>query len=91
MKTIDCTENPPWEEMVRQAHDEGVLLVRNGHAVAIVMPFDDDDLEWYSRERDPAFLESLARARRQVQEGKTIRHRDLEARLGIDASASDAP
>lgn len=89
MRTIDCTQNTPWEEMVRQAEHEEVLLVRDGHAVALVVPFDDDDLEWYSRERDPAFLDSLARARRQVQEGKTVGHRDLKRSLGIDTSSGD--
>jgi hypothetical protein len=44
---------------------------------------DDDDLQWYARERDPAFLASLARARQQVREGKTIRHDDLKRELGI--------
>lgn len=89
MKTIAWTPDTPWEEMVRQAQHEEVLLVRDGHAVALVIPFDDDDLEWYSRERDPAFLESLARARRQVREGKTVGHRDLKRSLGIDTSSED--
>ena len=26
------------------------------------VPFDDDDLEWYTQERDPAFLASLMQA-----------------------------
>ncbi len=90
MKTVECTGNSSWDEMVREAHGEEVLLVRDGHAVAIVMPFDDDDLAWYAKERDPTFLESLARARRQVREGKTVSHRDLKVRLGIDPPASDA-
>jgi hypothetical protein len=86
MRTFDCTKDAPWEEMVRQAQHEEVLLVRDGHAVALVIPFDDD-LDWYSRERDPAFLDSLARARRQVREDKTVVHRELKRRLGIDTSA----
>ena len=83
MKTVVCTENTVWEEAVRHLQDERLLLVRDGHAVALFIPFDDDDLEWYSRERDPAFVESLARARRQVEEGKTVSHLDLKRRLGI--------
>jgi hypothetical protein len=89
MRTINWTQNTPWEEMASQAQHEEVLLVRDGHAVALVIPFDDDDLEWYARERDPAFLESLARARRQVQEGRTIGHRDLKRRLGSDVTSGD--
>ena len=57
-----------------------VLVMRDGHMVALLMPFDDD-LEWYARERDPEFLASLSRARRQVQEGRTITHGDLKRSL----------
>jgi hypothetical protein len=77
--------------MMRQAQDEELLLVRDGHAVALVIPFDDDDVDWYRREREPAFLESLARARRQVQERKTVRHRNLRRRMEADTSSSDNP
>ena len=72
MKTVVWTEDTAWEATVRQAEQEEVLVMRDGHVVALLMPFDDDDLEWYARERDPEFLASLARARRQVQEGRTI-------------------
>jgi len=39
---------------------------------------------WYARERDPAFLESLAKARRQVEQGKTVSHENLKRELGLD-------
>ena len=48
------------------------------------IPFDDDDLEWYARERDPEFIESLAKARLQVTRGNTISHADLKRSLGIE-------
>ena len=86
MKTVMWTENTPWEETVRQAEQEEVLVVRDGHAVAMLVPFDDDDLEWYAQERDPAFLASLAQARRQVQEGRTVGHDDLKRELGLESS-----
>ncbi len=69
---------------MRQAEHEEVLLMRNGHAVAMIMPFDDDDLEWYARERDPAFLASIADARQQIKQGKVMSHGDLKASLGIE-------
>jgi hypothetical protein len=61
--------------------DDDVLLIEGGHAVALVQPFDDDDLEWYSRERDPAFIESIQRAREQVAAGQTVSHDDLMSKL----------
>jgi hypothetical protein len=83
MKTVIWTENTAWEATVRQAEHEEVLVMRDGHAVALLMPFDDDDLEWYVRERDPAFLASLVQARRQVREGRTIGHGELKQELGL--------
>ena len=84
MKTVTWTENTPWEDTLRQAQQEEVLVLRDGHAVAMLIPFDDDDVEWYARERDPEFLASLARARRQVQEGRTIGHTELKNELGLE-------
>ena len=52
--------------------------------VALLTPFDDEDLEWYKRERDPEFLASLAEARKQVAEGKTVSHAEVKKLLGID-------
>ncbi|MEI6514165.1 MAG: hypothetical protein WCO51_12970 [bacterium] len=84
MKTVTWTENMPWEETIRQAEQEEVLVMRNGHAVAMLVPFDDDDLEWYAQERDPRFLVSLTRSRQQIQEGQTVGHDDLKRELGLD-------
>jgi hypothetical protein len=85
MRTVTWTENVPWDEMVQHAQQEEVLLVRDGHAVALLIPFDDDDLQWYARERDPAFVKSIAEARGQVERGSTVSHRDLKKDLGIDS------
>lgn len=45
----------------------------------------DDDEYWRKIERDPSFIESLARARQQVESGKTISHTELKRALGIDS------
>ena len=84
MKTVAWTDNTPWADLMRQAEQEAVVLTRDGHAVALLSPFDDDDLEWYVREQDPAFLASIATARQQVAQGKTRRHDDLKKELGIE-------
>ena len=84
MKTVTWTENTSCADIVRQAEHEEVILMRDGHAVALVTPFDDDDLEWYAREHDPAFLASIARARQQVADQRTTSHQDLKRELGLD-------
>jgi hypothetical protein len=84
VKTVTWTDSISWDEVMRLADGEEVLLLRDGHAVALLMPFDDDDVEWYARERDPAFLASLAKARRQIAQGNTVSHGDLKRELGIE-------
>jgi PHD/YefM family antitoxin component YafN of YafNO toxin-antitoxin module len=84
MKTVIWTADASWEDVLREAGQEDVLVMRDGHAVVLMTPFDDDDLAWYARERDPAFLESLARARRQVEQGQTVNHETLKRELGLD-------
>ena len=84
MKTITWMENASLDDVLRQAGQEDVLVLRDGHPLVLITPFDDDDLEWYVRERAPAFLASLAEARRQVEEGKTISHENLKRDLGLN-------
>ena len=83
MKTMNCTDETPCGEVVRTADGEDVILLRDGHPIALVIPFGDDDLEWYGRERDPAFLASIARARQQVRAGQTTSHEALKCQLGL--------
>jgi len=84
VKTVTWTENASWDEVLRQAGQEDVLVLRDGHPVVLMTPFDDDDLAWYTREHDPAFLDSLAEARRQVEQGKTVTHENLKKELGLN-------
>jgi len=84
VKTVTWTENASWDEVLRQAAEEDVIVLRDGHPLVLMTPFDEDDLAWYARERDPAFLESLAKARRQVEQGKTLSHENLKRELGLD-------
>lgn len=83
MKPIEIQPGVKWEDLLQQAKTEDVVLLQNGHAVALLSDFDDDDLEWFAQERDPAFLSSLARAREQVAKGQVISHEDLKKQLSI--------
>ena len=83
MKTVIWTDNASWDEVLTQAGEEDVLVLRDGHPVVLITPFDDDDLAWYAREHDPAFLDSLARARRQVERGNAVSHGELKKQLGL--------
>jgi hypothetical protein len=83
MKTLDWNETTSPLEIIRAAENEDIVLLRDGHAVALISRFNDDDLEWYARERDPAFLSSIARARQQVRQGQTQSQQDVERELGL--------
>ena len=84
VKTVIWTDNASWSEALHQAGEEDVLVLRDGRPVVLMTPFDDDDLAWYAREHDPAFLASLARARHQVGQGDTVSHGRLNEELGLD-------
>jgi hypothetical protein len=84
VKTVIWTEGASWDEVLRQAGQEDVLVFRDGHPVVLMTPFDDDDLAWYAREHEPAFLASLAEARRQVAAGNTVSHGDLKKEFGLN-------
>jgi hypothetical protein len=84
VKTVTWTDNAPWDDVLRQAGEEDVLVLRDGRPVVLMTPFDDEDLTWYSREHDPVFLASLERARLQVEQGETVSHGDLKKEFGLE-------
>ena len=83
MKTLNWNEQTTSKEIIQAAEREDVVLMHDGHAVALVVSFDDDDLEWYARERDPDFLASIINAREQVRRGRTLSHQELKQELGL--------
>jgi len=83
MKTVTITGDTSAKRALSQGEKEEVVVVRDGRPVALVVPFGKDDLEWYARERDPKFIESIARARRQVKAGQTVSHKQLKDELGM--------
>jgi hypothetical protein len=88
VKTVTWTENASLDEVLREAGQEDVLVLRDGHPLALITPFDDDDLAWYAREHDPAFLASLVEARRQVEQGLTTSHENLKRDLGLSGEST---
>jgi len=83
MKTINVTDKSSLEEWLKHTPDEELVVLRDGHAVALLVPFDDEDLQWYARERDPTFIRSIERARQQAAARQTIGHEELKKELGL--------
>ena len=78
MKTVTLTTDSSAKEALDQGQSEAVIVLRDGRPMAMVVPFDDDDLEWYARERDPEFLASIDRGREQIRAGHGISHAELK-------------
>ena len=84
MKHVELTADLKIETVLEQLAGKDIVLTRQGHAVALLGEFDDDELYWYKLEHDPAFIASIAEAREQVAQGKAITHEELKKQLGID-------
>jgi antitoxin (DNA-binding transcriptional repressor) of toxin-antitoxin stability system len=84
MKSVELRDAASSEQAIREGQTEEVVVLQDGRPVALIVPFDADDLEWYTRERDPAFVESIARARAQVQSGQAVAHEQVKRQLGVD-------
>ena len=85
MKKVELTQSTTASDLIGQnGQEEEVLVMRDGHPVALIVPFDDDDLEWYAQEHDPEFLESLEQGRKDIAEGRGITHEELKKQLGIE-------
>ena len=83
MKTVELSGPASSEQAIRAGESEEVVVMRDGKPVAIVVPFDEEDLVWYATERDPQFLESIARAREEVKAGRTVSHENLKKEMGL--------
>jgi PHD/YefM family antitoxin component YafN of YafNO toxin-antitoxin module len=84
MKRVEVTADLKVDKVVKQMKGENVVLMRQGHAVALLSEVDDDELYWIERENDPAFIASIAKARKQIAQGNTISHEELKKELGIE-------
>ena len=83
MKSVTVSDQQTLREVIGKGFKKDMVVERDGHAVALIVPFDDDERYWYAREHDAAFIRSIAKARRQMKEGKSTSHEELKARLRL--------
>ena len=84
MKTLTATKELSSIELIDQVQNDHIVLTRGGKPMAVVMPLDDDDLEWLERELNPEFIASIARAREQVRQGKGVSHDEVVTMFGLE-------
>lgn len=79
--------------MLREGEVKALVLIQFSRGIAesaeqeektMEISFDDD-AEWYLSESDPAFIESIRRAREQVTQGQVITHEQLKKELNLNA------
>jgi hypothetical protein len=58
VNTIRGNADTPIGAVLDPSGQEDVVFVCDGEVVALVVPFGEDDLEWYARESDPEFIAS---------------------------------
>lgn len=84
MKKLQWTDAGSAEQVLREAQNDDVIVIRDGQPVAVVRALDGDEAYWLERESDPAFAESLQRARKDIDEGRGISHDDLKREFGLE-------
>jgi len=64
--------------IIREAEKDGVLITRHGRPAALVIGFHDED-DWfdYRLEHDEGFLRRIAKARKDMREGRFVGLDDL--------------
>lgn len=64
--------------IIRAAEQEEILITRHGKPAAVVIGFRDED-DWfdYKMEHDEKFLRRIAKARKEIREGKYVSLEEL--------------
>jgi len=67
-----------FSEYLHMAEKDEVVITRHGKPAGVLIGFETED-DWfdYRLERDPRFLARIAKARKNLREGKGIRIEDL--------------
>lgn len=90
MRTVTLTETTQLADVLPTAASDGVVLMRDGHAVALVVPLDDETLV-YVRDQEPDFVAAITRGREQIARGEFVSHEQLMRELEAEDSASPNP
>ena len=79
MKTVPLSEvKDDLSRYLRLAETEEIVITRHGKPAGVLVGFASED-DWfdYKLERDPRFLERIARARDSLRAGKGVKLEDL--------------
>jgi prevent-host-death family protein len=80
MKKVALAEiGEHFEEYLRIAGEEEVVITRDGQPAGVLIGFTSED-DWldYKLENDPRFLRRIEESRKSLREGKGVRLEDLE-------------
>lgn len=78
-------------EYVDACRESPVVVTRNGRAVAMLIPINDDDLDSAFLANNPRFMEIIRRSWQQVREGRGIPEEEFWRRAAATEDAVDKP
>lgn len=67
-------------DVIRRSRRGDVVVTLRGKPRAVIHAVDEDDLEAYLMEHSPAFLQKMAQAVREAQEGKLYSYEEVFGR-----------
>jgi len=84
MKRIEVTQaTNSLGEYACELEQEPLVLTKAGHAIAVLLPIDDDDLESLALSLSPKFQAMIERARAEYRNSASLSADDVRRELGI--------
>jgi hypothetical protein len=85
MKHLDLAQaNDSLATYVQKLGEDKLVVIQNGHPVAVLMPVTEDDLEDISLGNNPEFLAILEQSRTSLREKGGISLAQVKQRLGLE-------
>ena len=83
MKSLDLSEVSALAPHLQSDAQEPLLLTKNGHTVAAVVPADDDDVESMLLSINPQFQAILERSQQRLESEGGLSSAEVRERLGL--------
>ena len=90
MKTIELAEVAALTPHVQPGNQEPVILLQNGHAVAAILPADEQGVESMLLSLNPKFQAVLERSQKRLESEGALSAAEVRTRLGLPAKQPDA-
>ena len=83
MRSLDLSEVSALAPHLQPGAHEPLVLTKDGHAVAAVVPADDDDVESLLLSNNPQFQAILERSQQRLESEGGLSSAEVRQRLGL--------